>query len=372
MLGCAPTERADTRAGGEPSEILVGEYGSMSGPEATFGQGTHNGIMLALDEINSAGGVNGRKIKVITEDDQSKQEEAANAVTKLISRDHVVAILGAAASSNSLAGAPICQSNKVPMITPGSTNPEVTKKGDYIFRTCFIDPYQGEALANYIAKERKVKRVAILRDVKSDYSMGLADVFTKTFVSLGGQVVEDQSYSKGDSDFRPQLTAMKSAAPEVLFVPGYYTEIGQVAIQARDLGMNQPLMGGDGWDSPKLVEIGGEALEGSFYTNHHHPDDPSPAVRKFVDSYKMRYGVRPDGGAALGYDSMRMLAAAMRRASSLDGPSLRDEIARTKEFAGVTGSITIGPERNPLNKKFVVLEVRGGRVNLLTAIEPKE
>ncbi|HXI12860.1 MAG TPA: ABC transporter substrate-binding protein [Thermoanaerobaculia bacterium] len=370
LFGCAREEASRAEAVDKTSEILVGEYGSMTGPEASFGQGTHNGIILALDEINAGGGVKGRKIKVITEDDQSRPDQAASAVTKLISQHRVVAILGAAASSNSLAGAPICQSNKVPMITPGSTNPEVTKKGDYIFRTCFIDPYQGEALAKYIANDLKLRRAAILRDVSSDYSMGLANVFRQTFVSLGGEIVAEQSYSKGDSDFRAQLTGLKSSRMEVLFVPGYYTDIGQIAIQARDLGIQHPLMGGDGWDSPRLIEIGGEALEGSFYTNHHHADDPAPSVRNFVDKYRKRHGYDPDGGAALGYDSMKLLASAMRRAASLDGPTLRDEIARTREFAGVTGVITMGPDRNPLNKKFVVLEVKNGRLALRAAIEP--
>lgn len=371
LFSCAPKEGASGGAGGGGgNEILVGEYGSMTGPEATFGQSTHNGIMLALDEINGAGGVKGRKIKVITEDDQSKQEEAANAVTKLISQNGVVAVLGEVASSNSLAAAPICQANKVPMITPSSTNPEVTKKGDYIFRMCFIDPYQGEALANYIAKDLKFKRAAILRDVKSDYSMGLADFFKRTFVAQGGQIVADNSYSKGDSDFRAQLTGMKASRPEVLFVPGYYTDIGQIAIQARDLGMNQPLVGGDGWESPKLIEIGGKALEGSFYSNHYHADDPADAVRNFVEKYNQRYGQKPDSLAALGYDSMKVLAAAMGRVEKIDGPSLRDEIAKTSNFAGVTGIITLGPDRNPVNKKLVVLEIKGGQLALRASIDP--
>jgi len=343
----------------------------MTGPEATFGQSTHNGIMLALDEINGAGGVKGRKIKVITEDDQSKQEEAANAVTKLISQNGVVAVLGEVASSSSLAAAPICQANKIPMITPSSTNAAVTQKGDYIFRMCFIDDYQGVALANYIARDLKLKRAAILRDVKSDYSMGLAEVFKKQFTSLGGQIVADTSYAKGDSDFRAQLTGMKSSRPEVFFVPGYYTDIGQIAIQARDLGMAQPLVGGDGWESPKLIEIGGKALEGSFYSNHYYADDPAPAVRNFVEKYNQRYGQKPDSLAALGYDSMKVLAAAMTRAATIDGPSIRDEIAKTRAFSGVTGIITLGPDRNPVDKKLVVLEIKGGQLALRASIDPQ-
>ena len=374
LIGCPPkTESSgttDTAAGGE---ILVGEYGSLTGPQATFGQSTHNGIMLAVDEINAAGGVNGRKLKVITEDDQSKQEEAANAVTKLISQNNVVAVLGEVASSASIAAAPICQSNKVPMITPSSTNAEVTKKGDYIFRMCFIDDYQGEQLAVFAAGPQpnglNAKTVAILVDVKSDYSTGLASVFAQKFVSLGGRVVARASYSNGDSDFKSQLTTVKAAKPEVLFVPGYYTDIGQIAIQARDLGITQPLLGGDGWESPKLVEIGGKALEGCFYSNHYFAGDPAPAVRDFVQKYKDRFGQTPDSLAALGYDSTKVLADSMRRAGKIEGTAIRDAIAQTQNFTGVTGMITLGPDRNPIGKKLVIVEIKGGELALKTTIE---
>lgn len=367
-IGCPPKGEGD--AGGGGNEILIGEYGSLTGSTATFGQSTHNGILLALEELNSAGGIKGRKVKVLTEDDQSKPEEAANAVTKLISQNRVVAMLGEVASSRSLAAAPICQANKVPMITPSSTNPEVTKKGDYIFRVCYIDPYQGEALAHFVFNDLKYRRAAILRDVKNDYSVGLSEFFKNTFTKLGGQIVIDQSYSEGDSDFRAQLTAIRGANPDVLFVPGYYTEIGQIAIQARDLGLKQPLVGGDGWESPRLIEIGGKALEGSFYSNHYHVDDPAPEVRNFVQKYEKRFGVKPDSLAALGYDAFMVLAEAMKRAEKLDGPSIRDQIAATSGHRGVTGNITLGPDRNPRNKKLVVLEIKNGQLALRASIDP--
>jgi branched-chain amino acid transport system substrate-binding protein len=371
LFGCPPkTAETANSAGGDGGEIVIGEYGSLTGAEATFGVSTHNGVMLALDEINGAGGVNGRKIRVITEDDQSKAEEAANAVTKLISQNNVIAVIGEVASSNSLAAAPICQSNKVPMITPSSTNPKVTEVGDYIFRMCFIDPYQGEAMANYLSKQQGMKRAAILIDVKSDYSTGLAAFFERTFLANGGQIVVKQSYAKGDSDFRSQLTAIKAANPEVIFVPGYYNDIGQIAIQARDLGMQQPLAGGDGWESPKLIEIGGKALEGCFYSNHYHVDDPSPAVREFVQKYEERFGAKPDSLAALGYDSTRVLADAIKRAGTTDGPKLRDAIAATKGFAGVTGTVNLGPDRNPIGKKLVVLEIKNGQLALKAVVDP--
>jgi branched-chain amino acid transport system substrate-binding protein len=371
IIACPPKESGS--GGGEAAganEIPIGEYGSLTGNTASFGQSTHNGVILAVEEINNAGGVNGRKLKLFTEDDQSKPEEAANAVSKLISQKQVVAVIGEVASSRSLAAAPICQANKIPMITPSSTNPEVTKKGDYIFRVCFIDPYQGQALARFVANDLKLKRTAILRDVKNDYSVGLANFFAEEYKKLGGQIVGDQSYSEGDSDFRAQLTALKSGNPEVLFVPGYYTEIGQIARQARDLGIKQPLVGGDGWESPRLIEIGGEALNGSYYANHYFVEDPNPSVQDFVKKYQAKHGnEKPDSMAALGYDATMILADAMRRAGSTDGAAIRDQIAKTVNYKGVTGTISIDPERNA-QKPLVIIEIRDGKPVFRTAVPP--
>ena len=372
LLGCPPKSETAGGAAGAANggDILVGEYGSLTGPQATCGQSTHNGIMMAADEVNAAGGINGRKIKILTEDDQSKQEEAVTAVTKLISQNGVVAVLGEVASSASIAAAPICQMNKVPMITPSSTNPEVTKKGDYIFRMCFIDTYQGPIMAQFAAKDLKMKRAAILTDIKNDYSTGLTVSIEETFTAAGGQIVGKQSYSNGDSDFRSQLTAIRTTNPDVIFIPGYYTDVGQIASQARDLGMKAPFVGGDGWESPKLLEIGGKSLEGSFYANHYFYADPSPVVRNFVERYKQRYGVVPDALAALGYDAMKVLADAMKRAAKLDGPTLRDAIAATKGFDGVTGVITLGPDRDPIGKKIIIEEVKNGQLTLRSTIDP--
>jgi branched-chain amino acid transport system substrate-binding protein len=375
LLGCPPKEGGGTTTGaGGGGDILVGEFGSMTGPQATFGQSTHNGIMMAADEVNAAGGINGRKIKVLSEDDQSKQEEAANAVTKLISQNNVIAILGEVASSASIAAAPICQSNKVPMITPSSTNDEVTRKGDYIFRICFTDSYQGEYQAvfadGWCTANNKPKTVAMLTDVKSDYSQGLAKVFSAKFGALGGKIVGTQSYANSDSDFRSQLTAIKGTNPSIIFVPGYYTDIGQIAIQARDLGITAPLLGGDGWESPLLIKIGGKALEGSFYTNHYFYGDPAPVVSSFVQKYKERYGQTPDALAALGYDAMKTLADSMKRAAKLDGPSIRDAIGQTKGLVGVTGTINIDANRNATGKKLVIEEIKNGQLTLKATIDP--
>jgi branched-chain amino acid transport system substrate-binding protein len=244
-------------------------------------------VRLATDELNAAGGIGGKTIELKVEDDQSKAEEAATAVQKLINQDHVIALIGEVASSRSLAAAPIAQSNGVPMISPSSTNPAVTLKGDFIFRTCFIDPFQGTVMAKFAAQNLGFKRVAILKDVKNDYSIGLAKFFTEEFVGKqGGSIVGEQAYNEGDSDFRSQLTALKANNPEALFVPGYYTEVGLIARQARELGITAPLLGGDGWVSDQLLTIGGEALNGCYYSNHFSPDAPdSRCVQGFLARY---------------------------------------------------------------------------------------
>jgi branched-chain amino acid transport system substrate-binding protein len=355
--------------GGGGTEIVIGEYGSLTGTTATFGQSTDNGIKLAFDEINAAGGLLGKKVKVLVEDDRSQPEEATTAVTKLINQSHVVAVLGEVSSSRSLAAAPICQSNKVPMVSPSSTNPRVTQVGDYIFRVCFIDPFQAPVMAKFAANTLKVKRVAILTDVRNDYSIGLQTFFRQSFKSLGGEIVAEQSYSEGDSDFRAQLTQIKSVNPEAIYVPGYYTEVATIARQARELGITVPLMGGDGWDSPKLFEIGGEALDGCYLSNHYSVDDPSPAIQKFVADYKKKYNGTPDALAALGYDAARILADAIKRAGSTDGEKIRDALKTVKDFPGVTGTITINADRNAV-KPAVVLKIEKGKFHYVETVKP--
>ena len=354
---------------GSGDEIVVGEYGSLTGTTATFGQSTDNGIKLAFDEINAAGGVLGKKLRVIVEDDRSQPEEAATAVTKLINQNHVVAVLGEVSSSRSLAAAPICQSNKIPMISPSSTNPRVTQIGDYIFRVCFIDPFQGLVMAKFAANSLKLKRVAILVDVRNDYSVGLQTFFRQNFRQLGGEIVAEQSYSEGDSDFKAQLTQIKAANPEAIYVPGYYTEVATIARQSRELGMTVPLLGGDGWDSPRLFEIGGDALNGCYLSNHYSVDDPSPAIQKFVGDYRSRYKQVPDALAALGYDAARILADAITRAGSTGSDKIRDALAATKDFPGVTGKISINAERNAI-KPAVILRIENGKFVYVETVSP--
>ena len=351
------------------NEILIGEYSSLTGTTATFGQSTHRGLMMAVDEINNAGGVLGKKIHLLTEDDQSKPEEAAMAVTKLISRDGVKAILGEVSSSRSLAAAPICQASGIPMVSNASTNPEVTKKGDYIFRVCYIDPFQGEVMAKFAYNSLKLKRVAILKDVKNDYSIGLAQFFEETFTMLGGEVVATQAYSEGDTDFKAQLTALKAAGPAAVIVPGYYTEAALIVKQARELNMNMPFVGGDGWDSGKLTEIGGTAMNNSYFSTAYSADDPNPVVQNFVVRYRKIYNDSPDAFAVLGYDAGRILFDAITRAKSTDGAAIRDALAATRDFQGVSGVITIDADRNA-RKPIVIIEVADGRMKYRETIQP--
>jgi branched-chain amino acid transport system substrate-binding protein len=364
-----PTDVAAAPKPAESDTILIGEVGSLTGSEAAFGISTKNGIALAVEEANAAGGVKGKKLEVRVLDDQSKPEEAANATTRLITQDKVKVILGEVASSNSLAMAPIAQEKKVPMITPSSTNPKVTEVGDYIFRVCFIDPFQGFVMAKYARDELKFSKVALLKDVKSAYSMGLAEVFERKFAEMGGKIVGTESYSKGDSDFRAQLTALKKVKAEGIYVPGYYNDVGIIARQAKELGLKAVMMGGDGWDSDKLFELGGAAVEGAFVSNHYSAEDPSPVVQNFITKYKAKFGGVPDSLAALGYDSAQVAIEAMKRAPDLSGPALRDAIAQTKDFQGVAGKITLDDKRNAV-KPAVVLKIKDGKFAYVSTVNP--
>jgi branched-chain amino acid transport system substrate-binding protein len=351
--------------------LIIGEVGSMTGNEATFGTSSDKGIQLAVSEANAAGGVHGRKLEVRVLDDEGKPEQAATATTKLIASDHATAILGEVASSRSKFMAPKAQAAKVPMVTPSSTNPEVTEIGDYIFRACFIDPFQGYVMARFTRENLKLSKVAILRDVRNAYSIGLANVFKENFTKMGGTIVADESFSAGDVDFRAQLTKVKQFAPEALFVPGYYTDVGLIARQARDAGLTIPLLGGDGWDSEKLWEIGGEALLGSYFSNHYSVDDPSPRIQEFVTKFKKAYNQMPDSLAAQAYDAAGMLIDAMKRAKDLSGPAIRDALASTKDYKGVTGDITLDEKRNPVKPAVVLRIGKGGKYEYVTTIQPE-
>ncbi len=348
--------------------ILVGEVASLTGASASFGQSSHEGTELAVAEINAAGGVLGRPILLITEDDQSQAGQPATIVRKLISQDKVVAVLGEVASSKSLEAAPICQQNKIPMITPASTNPKVTEVGDHIFRICFIDPFQGTVCSKF-AREMGWKKVAVLTDVKQDYSVGLTECFMRDFTANGGEIVKEQKFSSGDKDFKPQLTSIKAARPDAVFVPGYYAEVPLIAKQARLLGIKIPFLGGDGWVGDSLLKVAGSALDGSFFSAHFSSEDQSPKVRNFVETFRAKYGGMPDDMAALGYDSAMILAAAIRAACTTDPAALRDAIAATKDHDGVTGRISLDERRNA-SKPAVILTIRDGGFHFVKKVEP--
>ncbi len=381
VVGCEKKKPAAAGASGgaAPSaaptgdRILLGHVGSMTGSEATFGDSTDKAIKLALTDANAKGGVKGKQLDLKTYDDQGKPEEAAVAATRLIVQDRVSVLLGEVASTRSLAMAPIADANHVPMISPSSTNPKVTKDGDkvrpFVFRVCFIDPFQGTVMAKFARDTLKLSKVAILRDVGNDYSMGLADYFLSKFKELGGTIVDDQSYKAGDQDFKAQLTAIKGKGPEGIYVPGYYTDVALIARQARELGMKQPLMGGDGWDSARLYEIGGKALDGCYFSNHYSPEDPSPRIQDFVKRYQAAYGQVPDSLAAQGYDAARIAVDAMSRAKDLTGDAIRDALAATKGFDGVTGVITIDADHNAV-KPAVVLGIEKNAAKYATTINP--
>src|SRR5215475_8782812 len=344
---------------GSDNKVRIGVFMSTTGTTANFGISSVNGIKLATDEINAAGGINGKQVELLVQDDRSDPSEAATIVTKFVTQDQVHAVIGEVASSRSLAAAPIAQNAKIPMLTPSSTNPEVTKKGDFIFRSCFIDPYQGAAIAQFAAKTLGAKKAAIMVDRKNDYSTGLEKVINETFTRFGGQIVATQSYQEGDQDFNAQLTSVKGASPEVSFVPGYYNDVGLIAKQARDKGITVPLIGGDGWDSEQLYKIGGTALNGSYFTNHYSPYDTDPKVVKFVNDYKAKYNSTPDALAATAYDAAHIMFDAIKRSKSLDGADIRDALASTKDFPGVTGTVTFNQQRDAV-KPIVMIEIKPG------------
>jgi branched-chain amino acid transport system substrate-binding protein len=336
-------------------DIPVGMYGSLTGDGASFGQSSVEGAQLAVEEINNAGGIlGGRKLRLLVEDDQSKPDEASNAVTKLITQNKVVAVIGEVASRRSLAAGPVCQKYQTPMISPASTNERVTAIGDYIFRVCFIDPFQGEVLAKFAFNDLKARKVAVLKDVQQDYSVGLTESIQKNFTSLGGQVLAPVSYSSGDADFKAILTQIRAEKPDAMFVTGYYPEAAIIVRQARELGMKMPILGGDGWVGDALKN-GREALANCYISNHYSGDNPDPVVQNFVKTYRAKFNHEPDSIAALGYDAAKVLAAAITAASSTDGPKVRDALAKS-DVPGVTGRLKMNAKRD-VDKPAVIQEL---------------
>lgn len=354
--GCQDKKTDAASEAKSENEFTIGAVFAMTGPIASYGQESVNGLQMALDEVNLTP-INGKTIKVIVEDNKGEPVESANAVRKLIDINKVDLVLGSVASSNTLASAPIAQAAKVPLLTPASTNEKVTMTGDFIFRTCFTDNFQGVVMAKFGFDTLGKRKAAIIVDNSSDYSKGLQKVFKTEFNRLGGAVIQDNfTYTQKDTDFRSLLTKVNRAKPDVIFLPGYYSEVGLILKQARQMGMTMPILGGDGWDSPKLQELAGpQGIKNNYISSHFSPDDSDPRVQKFVKDYMKRYNEKPGAMAALGYDAILVIADALKRAGSADSASLQKALATTVGFEGVTGAITIDANRNA-QKSAVVLE----------------
>ncbi len=351
------------------AEIRVGAVTCLSGALSTFGVSSAQGARLATEEINAEGGVLGEPLTLLLEDNSSKPGETATIVRKFLSQDHVLAILGDLTSSATMEAAPLAQAAQVPLLTPSATNIAVTKIGDYIFRSCFIDSFTGQAMAQFALTRLAVSQAVILTDVKQDYSIGLSEAIQQYMDKHGGRVLRQISFSSGDTDFRAQLSVAKALRPTVIFLPAYYPEAGLVIRQARQLGLTMAFVGGEGWDSPALIEIAGKAANGCYYVNHFSAQNPSPIVQTFVRTYQEHYNESPDALAALWYDGTKLLAQAIQRAGAKDPRKIRDTLAATKSFPGVTGAISIDANRNAA-KPAVVLGIENGETKMLEAINP--
>ena len=353
----------------EPAVIKIGAVFPMTGDVATFGESSKNAVNIALEEVNSKGGILGKQVEVIFEDDSNTPANSANAIQKLISNDKVVAVIGSVSSKSSIAMGPIATQNKIPMISPTSTNPKVTTDGgEYVFRACFIDPFQGTVLAKFSTQTLKAKTAAVLYDVSNDYSKGLGDYFKSGFEKLGGQVLAMESYNAGDQDFNAQLTKIKPLNPEVILLADYYNTIGLIAKQARALGITATFVGGDGWDSSDLYKVGGDAIDGGYFSNHYSPDDTAPMVVEFRKSYEAKYGKTPDALAALAYDAAKILFAAIEKAGSTDGEKIKDAMKATN-LEVVSGKITFDQDRNPI-KSAVIIKVVKDKYEFVEKVNP--
>jgi branched-chain amino acid transport system substrate-binding protein len=358
------------------AEIKIGLLNELTGGNATFGASTTNGAKMAIKEANAKGGVLGKQIRAIVADNKSEPSESANGMTKLLTQDKVVAVTGVFASSNAIAASNVVESVKVPFLAVGATNPKVTvdeksgKVKDYTFRVCFIDPFQGTVGANFALNTLKLKKAVILVDNSSDYSKGLASFFKAAFAKGGGTVLGEEAYLQKDQDFKAILTKAKALNPELIYVPGYYEEVGKIVKQARELGITVPIIGGDGWDSPKLVEVGtASALNNTYFTNHYSVNDTSAASKAFVDAYKKEYGQAPDAMAVLGYDAANVLIDAIKRAGSTEPAKIREALAATKDFPAITGATTLNATHDAV-KSAVIIEMKDGKQVYKATVKP--
>ncbi len=357
----------------EAQEIRLGVNAEISGPKPTVGDSCRKAAELLAAQVNQAGGLKvGEKkypIKLFIEDNEDKPESAAAAAQKLISQNEVLAILGPNASGNAIPAARICEDAGVIMITPWSTNPKTTEGKKFVFRACFIDDFQGQVMAKFARDQIKAKTAAVLYDVASEYNKGIAEFFKKFFEAAGGKVVAFQSYTKGDKDFSAQLTAIKAAKPEVLFLPNYYDEVPLQVQQARRLGLTLPIIGSDSWGSQELLRLGGKDLEGAFFSTHYAPDIATPAAQKFIKDYETKYGKKPDDVAGLTYDAGRLLLAAITQAGSLDRAQVRQALASIQEFEGITGKMQFKGTCDPA-KSAVIIQIKDGKFVYFASVAP--
>jgi len=358
------------------NDIKIGLLNEMTGGNATFGTSAANGAKMAIKEANAKGGVLGKQIQAVIADNKSEPSESANAMTKLATQDKVVAVTGVFASSNAIAASSVAEANKVPFLAVGATNPKVTvdeksgKVKDYTFRVCFVDPFQGTVGANFVLNTLKLQKAAILVDNSSDYSKGLSAFFKDAFTKGGGSILAEEAYLQKDQDFKTVLTKIKALNPEIIYVPGYYEEVGKIVKQARELGITVPIVGGDGWDSPKLVEVAtAAALNNTYFTNHYSVDDTSPASQAFVEAYKKEYGQAPDALAVLGYDAANVLIDAIKRANSTDPAKIREALAATKDYPAITGATTLNATHDAV-KSAVIIEMKDGKQMFKATVKP--
>ena len=358
------------------NSIKIGLLNEMTGGNATFGTSSANGAKMAFKEINAKGGVLGKQILAVIADNKSEPSESANAMTKLATQDGVLAVTGVFASSNAIAASSVAEATKTPFLAVGATNPKVTvddktkKVKDYTFRVCFIDPFQGTVGANFVLNTLKVKKAVILVDNSSDYSKGLSAFFREAFTKGGGSILTEEAYLQKDQDFKAVLTKVKALNAEVIYVPGYYEEVGKIVKQAREMGITAPIVGGDGWDSPKLVELGGApALNNTYFTNHYSVEDSSPASKAFVDAYKKEYGQNPDALAVLGYDAAKLLVDAITRANSTDKSKIQAALSATKAYPAITGATTLNSTHDAV-KSAVIIEMKDGKQIFKSTVKP--
>ncbi|MED3661661.1 ABC transporter substrate-binding protein [Ureibacillus sp. FSL K6-8385] len=378
LAGCGgnnESKDSGSSGGGDKDVIKIGANLELTGNVASYGSSIKQGAELAVEEINKNGGIDGKKVELVAVDNKSENSESSAAALRLATQEKVDVMIGPATSGNVLAAVQIANQNKIPMVTASGTAPNVTENengsiNEYVFRTCFIDPFQGVIAANFATEELGVKNVAIFADNSSDYAKGLASAFKEQIEKNGGKVVAEEAYVAKDTDFKSTLTNIKKTNPEFIFIPGYYEEVGLIVKQARELGIDVPLMGADGWDSPKLVELAGaESLNNTFITNHYSSEDPDEKIQDFVKAFNDKYGEKPNAFHALGYDTVYFIKDAIERAGSLDGEKIKDALAATKDISLITGTFSVDEKHNAV-KSATILEYKDGKQTFRTKIEP--